>query len=119
MAENGCKWRGLPKEYGKWNSVYRRVNRWAKLGVLERLFYALAKEQIAKVGVKLLALDSTVHPDGMQSIGKTRGGWSTKLHVVSADDKVVKALKISSGREHDSRSGKELLKDKGAVILLR
>jgi hypothetical protein len=38
----------------------------------------------------------------MQSIGKTRGGWNTKLHVVSADDKVVIALKISSGREHDS-----------------
>jgi transposase len=40
MVEKGCKWRGLPKEYGKRNSVYRRVNRWAKLGVLERLFYA-------------------------------------------------------------------------------
>jgi hypothetical protein len=98
--------------------VYRRVNRWAKLGVLERLFYALEKERIAKVGVKLLALDSTsckIHPDGMQSIGETRGGWNTKLHVVSADDKVVIALKLCSGREHGSRSGKELLKDKGAV----
>jgi hypothetical protein len=53
--------------------------------------------------------------NGMQSIGKTREGWNTKIHVVSADDKGVIALKISSGREHDSRSGKELLKDKGAV----
>jgi transposase len=51
----------------------------------------------------------------MQSIGKTRGGWNTKLHVVSADDKVVAALKLSSGREHGSRSGKELLKDKVAA----
>jgi transposase len=59
MTENGCKWRRLPKEYGKWGSVYRRVNRWVKLGVLKRLFYALAKEQIAKVGVRILALDST------------------------------------------------------------
>jgi transposase len=74
MAENGCKWRGLPKEYGKWNSVYRRVNRWAKLGVLKRLFYALEKERIAKVGVRILALDSTsckVHPDGMGALKKT------------------------------------------------
>jgi transposase len=51
----------------------------------------------------------------MQSIGKTRGGWNTKLHVLSADDKVVIALKISSGREHGSPNGKELLKDKGAA----
>ncbi|MDR1841603.1 MAG: transposase, partial [Holophagales bacterium] len=21
VAENGCKWRGLPKEYGNWNSI--------------------------------------------------------------------------------------------------
>jgi hypothetical protein len=53
--------------------------------------------------------------NGMHSIGKTRGGWNTKIHVVSADDKGVIALKISSGRGHASRSGKELLKDKGAV----
>jgi len=22
VAENGCKWRSLPKEYGNWNSIY-------------------------------------------------------------------------------------------------
>jgi len=21
IAENGCKWRGLPKEFGNWNSI--------------------------------------------------------------------------------------------------
>jgi hypothetical protein len=44
------------------------------LGVLKRLFYALAKERIAKVGVRILALDSTsceVHPDGMGALKKT------------------------------------------------
>jgi transposase len=30
MTEKGCRWRGLPKKYGKGDSVYRRVNRWAK-----------------------------------------------------------------------------------------
>ena len=30
MAANGCKCRGLPKEFGNWNSMYRRANRWAK-----------------------------------------------------------------------------------------
>jgi transposase len=30
MAENGCKWRELAKEYGNRNSVYRRLNGWAK-----------------------------------------------------------------------------------------
>ncbi len=44
IVENGCKWRKLPKEYGKWNSIYRRINRWAKNGVLEKVFVELEKE---------------------------------------------------------------------------
>ncbi|MDR2018210.1 MAG: transposase [Syntrophobacterales bacterium] len=27
IAENGCKWRALPESYGKWYTVYKRVNR--------------------------------------------------------------------------------------------
>ena len=30
VAENGCKWRALPKEYGKWHTIYMRMNRWSK-----------------------------------------------------------------------------------------
>ena len=66
VAENGCKWRALPSEYGNWNSVYKKANRWAKSGVLERVFAALQREQIIAVSVEVLALDSTsikVHPD--------------------------------------------------------
>ena len=41
VAEHGCKWRGLPKRFGFWHSVYTRANRWAKNGVLDRVFEAL------------------------------------------------------------------------------
>ena len=62
MIENGCKWRALPKKYGKWHTIYMRFNRWSKNGT-----------------------DSTsikVHPDaagarksnGEQSIGRSKGG---------------------------------------------
>ena len=67
IAENGCKWRALPKEYGKWNSIYKRFNRWAESGVIQRVFSALQQEKIISVKVEVLALDSTsckVHPDG-------------------------------------------------------
>jgi len=73
VAENGCKWRALPTEYGNWNSVYKKANRWAKSGVLERVFAALQKEQIIAVGVEVLALDSTsvkVHPDAHGALKK-------------------------------------------------
>jgi transposase len=85
VSENGCKWRALPCIYGKWYMVYKRVNRWAKNGVLERLFYALQKEQIALIKVEILALDSTcakVHPDGTGALKKRENSLSGKREAV-------------------------------------
>ena len=67
MAENGCKWRGLPPEFGKWETIYKKFSRWAKSGVIQRIFAALQAEEIIAIHVEVLALDSTsckVHPDG-------------------------------------------------------
>ena len=64
--ENGCKWRKMPEKYGKWNTIYRRANRWAKNGTLTAVFIALQKEQILKIRIERVSLDSTmikVHPD--------------------------------------------------------
>jgi transposase len=41
VVENGCKRRSLPKEYGDWHVIYVRINRWAKKGVLGRVFLRL------------------------------------------------------------------------------
>jgi len=73
VAENGCKWRALPAGYGNWNSVYKKANRWAKGGVLERVFAALQKERIIAITIEVLALDSTsikVHPDAHGALKK-------------------------------------------------
>ena len=67
IAENGCKWRALPAEFGKWQTIYKKFNRWAKSGVMQRIFAALQTEEIIAIHVEVLALDSTsckVHPDG-------------------------------------------------------
>ena len=67
VAEQGCKWRGLPKRFGRWHTIYTRMNRWAKSGVLDRVFEQLQMEQIVRIKIEAFALDSTsvkVHPDG-------------------------------------------------------
>jgi len=46
VAEQGCKWRGLPKRFGNWHTLYTRLNRWAKSGVLDRVFTQLQQAQI-------------------------------------------------------------------------
>jgi transposase len=73
IVENGCKWRAVPKWFGKWNSVYQRCRRWNQKGVLKRLFEGLQKEQILSVRIEILALDSTslkVHPDAHGALKK-------------------------------------------------
>jgi transposase len=74
IAEQGCKWRGLPEQFGKWHSVYTRLNRWSKNGVLERVFEKLQQEQLVRIKIEAFSLDSTsvkVHPDATGALKKT------------------------------------------------
>ena len=73
MAEHGCKWRGLPKYLGNWHTVYTRMNRWSKAGVLDRVFARRQQEQIIAIKFEVVSLDSTtvkVHPDGTGALKK-------------------------------------------------
>ncbi len=74
VAENGCKWRALPKEFGNWHTIYTRMNRWAKKGVLNRIFKLLQEKEIIKMRLEVIYLDSTsikVHPHGSGALKKT------------------------------------------------
>jgi transposase len=96
IAENGAKWRRLPKEYGHWHTVYARMRGWARQGVLARVFEAMQAMQIIAIKVEVCSLDSTsvkVHPDGTGALkkgsfsvlqngsdGRGRGGGSAVTH---------------------------------------
>ena len=74
VAEHGCKWRGLPPYFGNWHTIYTRMNRWSKNGVLDRVFEHLQRQQIVRLKLEVLAIDSTsvkVHPDGTGALKKT------------------------------------------------
>jgi transposase len=85
IAENGCKWRALPEKFGKWNTIYRRFERWAESGVIQRIFAALQMEQIISINVEVLAIDSTsckVHPDAHGALKKEENKLSANQRVV-------------------------------------
>ena len=74
VAEQGCKWRGLPAHFGNWHTIYTRMNRWAKSGVLDRVFAELQHREIIRVKGEGVSLDSTVvtvPPDGTGALKKT------------------------------------------------
>lgn len=73
VAVNGCTWRALPQEYGRWHTVYTRMSRWAKAGVLDRVFEELQVLNPLRVRIEVVSLDSTsvkVHPDGTGALKK-------------------------------------------------
>ena len=74
VAANGCKWRALPEHYGKWNTVYTRMMRWSRAGVLDRVFEQLQRRRLMRVRIEAISLDSSiikVHPDGTGARKKT------------------------------------------------
>ena len=79
VAENVCKWRRLPARFGNWHTIYTRMNRWSKRGVLDRVFQQLQYEQIIRIKIEAVSVDSTiikVHPDGTGVAKKrTTGRW--------------------------------------------
>ena len=62
------------QRFGNWHTIYTRMNRWSKSGILDRVFSQMQHTQIIRVKIEAVALDSTivnVHPDGTGALKKT------------------------------------------------
>ena len=53
--------------------------------------------------------------NGPQSVGRTRGGWNTKLHMVAASDRDGVVFALSAGNCGDAPEGRALLQQLGPV----
>ena len=126
VAEQGCKWRGLPKRFGNWHTIYTRMNRWSKSGVLDRVFAQLQHTQILRVRIRSHGLgphhrqgSSRWHgggkKNGPQAIGQSRGGWTPTIHLVAADARTAIACALSPGQAHDAPEGRKLLQRVGRM----
>jgi len=96
VAEQGCKWRGLPPRFGNWHTVYTRMNRWSKNGVLDRVFEKLQLEQIVRIKIEAFSLDSTsvkVHSDGAGALKKTDRKLSVS-HVADGATRFIWLLRM-------------------------
>ena len=65
---------GVADRFGNWHTIYTRMNRWSKKGVLDTVFEKLQREQVVRIKIEAFSLDSTsvkVHPDGTGALKKT------------------------------------------------
>ena len=83
-------WRALSAEFGHWNSIWKRFWRLSRAGIFEAFFDALAA--LSESAHLVQMFDSTVaraHVSAAgakggqddQALGRSRGGFSTKIHL--------------------------------------
>lgn len=85
LAENDCKWSALPSRFGKWHSVYARVNRWSKAGVLDRVFEQMQRLQLIRLRVEIVSPVNGGKPSPMPSLYMTselpKFAWVPRIRV--------------------------------------
>jgi hypothetical protein len=101
------------------------MNRWAKNGVLDRVFEQLQLEQIVRIRIEAFSLDSTsvkVHPDGTGALKKADPGhWKLPPRIEHedsygcADARTTIAFALSPGHDHDAPHGRALLEELGSM----
>ena len=90
----GLPWRHVPDFYGKWSSIHSRFIRWSKAGVIQKIFDAFAhklpkrcKAMIDSTFSKAQRSASSMRSDGNdRQLGRSRGGITTKIHLLCNSD---------------------------------
>jgi transposase len=124
----GSPWRDVPECYGPWQTVYGLFRRWQRAGVWQRIVTGLQTRADAAglIGWDV-SVDSTIArahqhaagartqpelqkepPGGVEdepadhALGRSRGGWTTKLHLACEQGRKPLAILLTGGQRGDS-----------------
>ena len=110
-------WRALPEKFGRWNSVWKRFWRLSRSGTFEALRCPGGDERDGAFGA-----DVRFHRGARpclgsgrkrgqhdQALGRSRGGFSTKIHLKTDFGGLPIAFHLTGGEASDSRNFETLL----------
>jgi transposase len=121
----GCPWRDVPERYGTWQCVYGLFRTWQLAGVWAAILTELQAIS-AEAGLIewVVSVDSTInrahqhaagarrHPEAQRTppagepadhaLGRSRGGWTTKVHLAVEAGRKPLATVLTPGQAADS-----------------
>jgi transposase len=124
----GAPWRDVPDCYGSWQAVYSLFRRWQRAGTWAAIVTGLqARADAAGLITWDVSVDSTIarahqhaagarrDPDGQKeppggitvepgdhALGRSRGGWTTKLHLACEQGQKPLSMLLTGGQRGDS-----------------
>jgi transposase len=121
----GCPWRDVPERYGTWQTIYGLFRSWQLRGVWAAILSALqALSDDAGLIEWTVSVDSTInrahqhaagarrHPENQvepplgepadHALGRSRGGWTTKVHLASEQRRKTLSAQLTGGQAADS-----------------
>jgi transposase len=121
----GAPWRDVPDRYGHWQSIYQLFRRWQRERIWT-LLWALLQSFADAAGLICwqVSVDSTINrahqhaagarhephkqkqPPGDEpadhGLGRSRGGWTTKIHLACEQGRGPLAVVLTAGHRGDS-----------------
>jgi transposase len=115
LLRTGAPWRDLPERYGPWRTVASRFYRWRKAGLWDRLFEAIQQQAdtAGKLHWAIHYVDGTIvrahqhaagspHGAEAEALGRSQGGFRTKVHLRAAGEKALITFELSPGQRHEA-----------------
>jgi len=122
VLRTGIAWRDLPQEFGNWKTTYNRFRRWVDQGLWNRLVQKVINRfyDEGKIDFDLWCIDGTVvrahrvasgAPKGdltteenaeINALGRSRGGYSTKVHVLTDGQGIPLSITATAGQKNEA-----------------
>ena len=125
VLRSGAPWCDLPRAFGPFTTCYNRFVRWRRAGVWSRIIDALAA--VHDTAVQMIDTSivwvhqhaASIARNKKQSMGRSRGGLTSKIHAVVDTNGLPVQLALTAGEAHDNRlAGKLLAHLKAGTMLL-
>lgn len=127
VLRTGAPWRDVPERFGKWTTIASRFRRWTVKGIWQAIWAELQRlaDMQGQLDWSMHFVDGTVvraHQcaagarggQAAEALGRSRGGFSTKIHLRAEGHGKPVAFVLSGGERHESKFLQPLV-ETGAV----